>query len=285
MQKVKRGDTMQGLKIITLMEDNLCGEGLVSEHGLSVYIETKKHKLLVDTGQSDKTLQNAAVMGVDLTQVDTVVLSHGHYDHSGGLLAFAAINPTADIYMRECADGEYYAFKEGAERYIGIDKAISKLPKLHLTKGDVVIDEELSLFTDIEAVRPIPRGNSRLHERQGEEYVQDSFAHEQYLVIQYEAGRYALISGCAHKGILNIIDAFHKLYHKDPDIVVSGFHMVLPEYTEADLAEIRAAAEELAGMDTEFYTGHCTGDVAMSILKETLGPKLWSLGDGVKGSK
>lgn len=276
---------MQGLKIITLMEDNLCGEGLVSEHGLSVYIETKKHKLLVDTGQSDKTLQNAAVMGVDLTQVDTVVLSHGHYDHSGGLLAFAAINPTADIYMRECADGEYYAFKEGAERYIGIDKAISKLPKLHLTKGDVVIDEELSLFTDIEAVRPIPRGNSRLHEKKGEEYVQDSFAHEQYLVIQYEAGRYALISGCAHKGILNIIDAFRERYHRDPDIVVSGFHMVLPEYSEADLAEIRAAAEELAGMDTEFYTGHCTGDVAMSILKETLGPKLWSLGDGVKGSK
>ena len=83
------------LKIIPLMEDNLCGDGLIAEHGLSLYIETPKHKLLVDTGQSAKTWENAKVKGVDLTKVDTLFLSHGHYDHSGGLMAFAKSNPRA----------------------------------------------------------------------------------------------------------------------------------------------------------------------------------------------
>ena len=80
------------------MEDTDGGNGCVYEHGLSFYIETKKHKLLLDTGASDATLKNAEKLGIDLTQVDTVILSHGHYDHSGGIMAFAKLNPTAKIY-------------------------------------------------------------------------------------------------------------------------------------------------------------------------------------------
>ena len=270
---------MGNIRFVTLMEDNLCGNRLIAEHGLSLYIETEKHKLLVDTGQSDKTWENAGEKGIDISRVDTVILSHGHYDHSGGLMKFASLNKTADIYMRDNAGGEYYSYKEGSEKYIGIDREILKLHNLHLISDNTVIDEELSLFTNVKPVRSWPKGNRRLHEKKNGEFVQDTFSHEQYLVIRYGDGKYALISGCAHNGILNILDAFHEIYGTVPSIVISGFHMIQSEYSDNDIEEIKNVARELSGMDTTFYTGHCTGETAFRILKENLGEKLLAISD------
>lgn len=270
---------MNQIRFVTLMEYNLCGDNLVAEHGLSLYIETEKHKLLVDTGKSDKTWENAKTKGIDISLVDTVILSHGHYDHSGGLMKFASINKTADIYMRENAGGEYYSYKEGSEKYIGIDKEILKLPNLHLISDNTVIDEELSLFTNVKPKHSWPKGNKRLHEKKKEEYVQDTFSHEQYLVIKYEDGKYALISGCAHNGILNILDTFKDIYGTVPSIVISGFHMIQSEYSDDDMEEIKKVAVELSKMNTSFFTGHCTGEVAYKILKEYMGEKLLAIAD------
>lgn len=270
---------MSNIKFVTLMEDHLCGDHLIAEHGLSLYIETEKHKLLVDTGQSEATWENAKAKGIDISQVDTVILSHGHYDHSGGLMKFASINPTADIYMRENAGGEYYSYKEDGEKYIGIDKEIMKLPNVHLISGNTVIDDELSLFTNVKPDRSWPKGNRRLHECKNGVFVQDTFSHEQYLVIRYDGGKYALISGCAHNGILNILDTFKKVYGTNPTIVISGFHMIQSEYADDDRKEIADVAKELFQMDTIFYTGHCTGDVAYGILSEHMGEKLFAISD------
>ena len=108
------------MKIINLVEDTKGGDCL-NEHGLSFYIETKKHKLLVDSGATDMFLHNADMLGIDLTQVDTFILSHGHYDHAGGLTAFAKINPNAKIYLKDSVGGEYYHLSPQSEKYIGID--------------------------------------------------------------------------------------------------------------------------------------------------------------------
>jgi len=265
------------LKIVALMEDNLCGENLCAEHGFSIYIETNRHKLLVDTGQSPITWKNAKVRGVDLEAVDTIVLSHGHYDHSGGLMALVGQNTKAKIYLRDNAGGDYYSYKENAEKYIGIDKNILTLANAIPVSEDMVIDEELSIYTKVTGRRLWPKGNLRLHERIYDKYVQDEFSHEQYLVIRYESDKYALISGCAHNGILNILDRFREIYHTEPSIVISGFHMILTEYTDADLEAIKATAKELAKMNTIFYTGHCTGQVAFDLMKEILGDQLQAI--------
>lgn len=266
------------MKIIVLMEDNLRDNNIVAEHGLSLYIETKKHKLILDTGKSEKTWDNALAKGVDITQVDTVILSHGHYDHSGGMMKLAEYNDHADIYVRDNADGEYYSCKNGIETYIGIDKKIMDLPNLHKVYGNIAIDDEISLFTGITPGRMWPKGNRRLHMLSDGAYVQDSFAHEQYLVIRYD-DKYALISGCAHNGILNIIDGFRHLYNTDPAVVISGFHMIQTLYSEEDIEEIGEVAKELNQMDTVFYTGHCTGDTAYGIMKGIMGDKLKAICD------
>ena len=116
------------MKIITLVENSCGNENCIAEHGLSIYIETEKHKLLLDTGQTDAVVKNADVLGVDLYSVDTVVLSHGHYDHSGGILPFSKLNHTAQIIMQKSAAEPHF----NGERYIGIDKTILDLPNVRL---------------------------------------------------------------------------------------------------------------------------------------------------------
>ena len=87
------------MKFVTLVEDTTKCE-LGAEHGLSIYAETEKHKLLFDVGTTDLFIKNAKALGIDLSQVDTVVISHGHNDHGGGLDAFLAINDHAVIYLQ-----------------------------------------------------------------------------------------------------------------------------------------------------------------------------------------
>ncbi len=97
------------MRIVNLIENTEGVEGCSCAHGLSFYIETEKHKLLFDLGPSGDTLGNAGQLGVDLKAVDTVILSHGHYDHSGGIISFSEINNDAPIYMQRSATGDYYA--------------------------------------------------------------------------------------------------------------------------------------------------------------------------------
>lgn len=262
------------MKIVNLMENTEGVLGLHTEHGLSFYIETPKHKILVDAGATGAFAENAGKLGVDLSGVDIAVLSHGHYDHSGGLETFAQINPKAPIYMRANAVDDFYHVTKEERRYIGISAKVKSLPQNIFVTGDIRIDGELGLFTNVKGRRCWPSGNLELKKLENGEFVQDDFSHEQYLVIS-ESGEDVLISGCAHNGILNILDCYRERYGKNPGKVISGFHMMKKQgFTDADVAEIEQTAKELATMDTHFYTGHCTGTDAYDIMKKIMGDKL-----------
>ena len=146
------------MRIITLMENTPGAPGCVHEHGLCLYLETQQHTLLLDTGATDAFADNAAQLGLDLGRVDTVVLSHGHYDHAGGLLRLVELAPTAALYMQRGAGRDFYH----GERYIGIDKRILQLPNLRLLDGDCRLDEELFVFTGITGRRFWPQSNRAL---------------------------------------------------------------------------------------------------------------------------
>lgn len=270
------------MRIVTLIENTPGQADCLFEHGLSIYVETAKHKLLVDTGASDKFLNNAEILGVDLQEADTLILSHGHYDHAGGILPFALKNDKADIYLQKSAMDAFYHKDEEQERYIGIAPEINKLPKVKLMEGNYRIDEELFLFTGVTQRRLWPSGNKVLKIKRGDEFIQDEFIHEQYLVIEEDSKR-VLISGCAHNGILNILDKFRELYNTRPDAVISGFHLKKKSgYTQEDLDNIRQIAEELSKLPTKFYTGHCTGEEPYGMMKEIMGEQLIYLHSGDK---
>lgn len=262
------------MRIINLMEDTDGGNGCVYEHGLSFYIETKKHKLLLDTGASETTLLNAEKLGIDLTQVDTVILSHGHYDHSGGIMAFAKLNPMAKIYLQKSAGYDYYSLKDNKEKYIGIDKDILELPQVQLLDGNYRIDEELFLFTNVTGRKYWAKSNLLLKHKIDGEFVQDGFEHEQCLVIT-EDNQHVLLSGCAHNGILNILEAYQMYFDKQPSMVISGFHLIKKEpYDSEEIQMIQETARELKKLETVFFTGHCTGVEAFDIMKEIMKEQL-----------
>ena len=196
------------MRIVNLIENTPGAEGCLYEHGLSFYIETENHKLLVDTGASDAFIKNAHTLGIDLTKVDTVILSHGHYDHSGGILPFTVLNPTARIYMQKNAANDFYHKNENLEKYIGIDKEIGKLPQVTWVEKDFVIDEELTLFGSVTGRRLWPQGNLELKEYVDGTFLQDTFSHEQYLVLTNGEEK-LLVSGCAHNGVLNILEKYY----------------------------------------------------------------------------
>ena len=286
------------MRIINLVENTEGASGCGVEHGLCFYIETEKHKLLMDTGQTGLLLENAEKLGIDLTKVDTVVLSHGHYDHGGGILPFAKINPTAKIYVPEKAFGEYYSMnKDGEPHYIGLAKEIQELPQVvkvsakasleakpeakpeaseeaEAAGGIYRIDDELSLFSGIGSEHVIPSTNQRLKKKTEDGFVQDDFAHEQCLVIS-EGVKKVLLSGCAHHGILNIMDRYCELFGEEPDFVISGFHMMKKHnYSDEDINMIIDTALALRQYKTVFYTGHCTGVEPYNAMKKLMGDQL-----------
>ena len=265
-----------GLRIVNLVENTPGAAGCGWAHGLSFYIETPRHKLLMDTGPSPLMVENARALGVDLGAVDAVVISHGHYDHADGLPAFAALNPRARVYLRRGAEGAFYSVDggDGSPHYIGMAPGIAALPQAVWVEGDLAIDDELYLFGDIAGRRAWPEGNRRLLERRGGRLEQDRFAHEQCLVVR-AGGKRTLFSGCAHSGILNILERCRECLGAAPDAVVSGFHMKKSaDYTEGEAETIRATARALQAWPCRFYTCHCTGLPAFDMMKEIMGDQL-----------
>ena len=266
------------MKIINLVENEPGDSGCEAAHGLSFYVETENHKLLFDSSPSEVVIRNARMLGVDLTTIDTVILSHGHYDHAGGILPFVELNPRAKIYMQHNAGGEYYAFdgEEQGFRYIGIDKKILSLPQVQLLKGDTKIDDELQVFTVDNRAFPLPSTNKRLRELCDGQYIQDEFHHEQNLLLTAD-GKKILFCGCAHNGILNVMKTLERKFGPTslPDLVIGGFHLMKrTEFSEADTAEVTEIANRLKAYKAHFATCHCTGLPVFNQMKEIMGEQL-----------
>ena len=238
------------MKIISLLENTAASPAVQAEHGLSLYIEAGSRRVLFDMGQTDLFARNAEVLGIDLATVDTAVLSHGHYDHGGGLGAFLAINSTAPVYITPAAFLPHY---NGTQKYIGLDVALQDHPRLRIAEGDLDLGDGLTLLTQLGRPRNHPLGTFGLTEKVGEVFIPDDFRHEQYLLIEEPAAkgtRRVLISGCSHAGILDIVEWFR------PDVLVGGFHVSKMDCGD-DLA---ALAFALAEHGTDYYTCHCTGE-------------------------
>lgn len=270
------------MRIINLIEDTPGNGSCLYEHGLSFYIETKKHRILMDTGASDAFIKNALKLGIDLKLVDIVVLSHGHYDHSGGILSFVEINPNATIYIQKNAVNDYFSIRENGMAYIGIDKKILLLPNIVYVDDLIKIDDELVIFSNIAGRIYWPQANQRLKQRIDGTLVQDEFNHEQCLVVNENNCSY-LFSGCAHNGIINILQRYNQIFKRYPDKIISGFHMIKKvPYDQDEILVIKETANILTKIPALFYTGHCTGKEAFVIMKEIMGKQLKLIHSGME---
>ena len=258
------------MKLITLIENTTDQADLAYEHGLSFYIETGSHRILFDAGQSAAFADNAEKLGVDLSQVDFAILSHGHYDHSGGLLRFLELNPTAPVYLHRDAVQPHY---NAADKDIGLSSDLRNCDRLVFVDDRLELAPGITLSSCNDRHRPHPTDAFGLQMEEHGQLCPDDFRHEQYLLIE-EDRKTVCISGCSHKGILNIVDWFR------PDILVGGFHFMKLNPDSPDAEFLTHAAQHLLNTPTTYYTGHCTGDAAYEFLKNIMGDHLHPLTTG-----
>lgn len=253
-----------------LLENTTNRPHIISEHGLSLYIETKNHKILFDMGKSDAFKQNAEKMGVELAKVDIAILSHGHYDHGGGIETFLKINKTAPIYISKHAFEPHY---NGTEKYIGLNKSLLPSDRFIFTENDIKIDDELTLFSFKNLKKDYPVNPFGLNMIKDGNLIPEDFRHEQYLMIN-ENNKKILLSGCSHNGILNIEKTF------SPDILIGGFHFSKLNPETSDKEVLKSSAKILNSYDTTYYTCHCTGTSQYDYLKTYMKDKLFYLSCG-----
>jgi 7,8-dihydropterin-6-yl-methyl-4-(beta-D-ribofuranosyl)aminobenzene 5'-phosphate synthase len=247
------------------------------EHGLCVYLETDKKKILLDTGASTVFIDNARYAGIDLREVDYVFLSHAHLDHVGGLEAFLQLNSRAKVLSSPSVFwGRYYSKRMGLheigssfewgkyrERFIFIQEETYNAEDFSICKCNVNTFQK-------------PKANSTLFMNHGSGLVEDDFRHE--LIFCFGKEKLFIYTGCAHHGLLNILDTVRQKSEKFIELVLGGFHLPdgspnQPFESTQDLCEIgETLAREYSGV--RFMTGHCTGDNAFNVLKESLGQQL-----------
>lgn len=269
------------MKITVLTENTAISSDFASIHGLSLFIETEKHRLLFDLGPDETLLKNAQTAGIDLASIDTVIISHGHYDHGGALAAFLAINSLAKIYLQFSAFDRYFYKGADSNRYIGLDVQLKTNEQIVFAGMHVIIDEELQLFSGVTERKFYSPINQVLYMDTDNGLVLDPFAHEQNLIIT-ENNKHYLIAGCAHNGIVNIIEKAEQLTDAPIDHALAGFHLYNQvEKTTADKELIAGIANALTQHQTHYFTGHCTGPQAYTLLKKDMGDQIDSISAGM----
>ena len=252
----------------TVLSDNRSYDScLFTEHGLSVLLQTERHKILLDTGASDVFVRNAEQLGIDLSDVGYVFISHGHSDHAGGLRYFLEHNRNAQVIVSPDAMSGKFFSKRGNLHSITTEWPEIGEDRLVLIDQTCEILEGLHVIAHIPQKHPMPKGNQNLYIQDADgNYIHDDFRHELALYVDG-----LLFTGCAHSGLENILAACPWPVHT----VVGGFHLLDGQETDD---EIKALAQRLKAMypETQFYTSHCTGDHVFEVMKDLMGEQLHS---------
>ncbi|MDS1032375.1 MBL fold metallo-hydrolase [Porphyromonadaceae sp. NP-X] len=267
------------MKAVVLSDNRKGFSDIEIEHGLSIYLETEKHRILLDTGGSDLFLQNAAKLNIDLKAVDYVFISHGHNDHMGGLPHFLKINTRANIIVSPNVMHRSFYSKRNGFHTIGLDLDFSPYQRrLIPIEKEYRLDDEISIFTNISARFKQPLANQTLFcEDKNHEIIPDDFSHELIFTLTNNE-RLFVFTGCAHKGLLNILETVKEKLESPIQWVMGGFHLLdskngVNYETEENIAEI-AHYLNAHYPSSMFITGHCTGDQVFNQLKNRLKDRL-----------
>ncbi|MGF1684001.1 MBL fold metallo-hydrolase [Photobacterium minamisatsumaniensis] len=259
---------------------------LAVERGLSLHVKTMGKQVLFDAGNGRAFCDNAALLNIDIQDVDAAVISHRHHDHCNGVSYFFDSNSKAPVYFRECRETDYCFRAFGFKSNVGLDKNLLSKAQGRIT----FVNETTEILPNIFVVTNIsnryqrPPGNKYLFTNSGQGYKPDKFDHELLLIIK-ETDGLIIFTGCAHSGVLNMVETAVELFPKTRiKAVVGGFHLVgLPMFNGigGTREEVEAIGRVLQNYPIDkLYTGHCTGKKAYGILKDVLGDHLEHLPTG-----
>ena len=246
------------MKLYVLV-DNSPGrhEGLVAEHGFALWMEVDGLKWLVDTGASDAFAQNATQLGIDIADVDYLILSHGHSDHCGGLESFLSLNNKAQIFISSHVVGNhYYSTRRGAKRDISLNHSLIDANAHRFTMVDkgIGISNSVKIISSFANTHSMPLANGTLLAND----VLDDFTHEIAIAITTSNG-VVVISPCSHNGIINTIEACSHL--GEISHYIGGTHLV-DDFESEEQLHLLASNLQQRYPNLTLLSGHCTGESA-----------------------
>ncbi|KZL91433.1 MBL fold metallo-hydrolase [Clostridium magnum] len=259
------------LKITTLIE-NSQGDNkeLINEHGLSLYIEVDEVKILFDTGKSGDFIKNAERLKVDLSRLDYVILSHGHYDHSGGFEKLVGkIGSSFKLIVGE-------KFFNAKHKLLGKDRykyngnpfeeefiKLNSIPIKYINEDIFSINEDIMIFSNIERKNSFEKLNENFFVKQVDEYNIDTFLDEIVLAIKLN-GYLFVVLGCSHVGLVNILETILKRTNMPIYGIFGGTHLI-----EADELRLNSTINFLTDKQIRILgMSHCTGENAVKEFKE-----------------
>lgn len=265
------------IKVSVLNENTAGRRGFLAEHGLSLLLETDRGRFLFDTGQTDVFIKNAEKLGEDLLDLDGLILSHGHFDHCGGLYYLAksyresgkALPP---VYVRRAAflDKRAINADHATYRMIGIPwKRQVAGNSVHLTKDKEQIGDGMWVLGNIPYTDGLEKRPEVFFIDNGTEMIPDYMEDEQLLAVDTEKGL-CVFAGCCHAGILNCLAHVKRSFPERPIYsVFAGMHLV-----NADEERIQATIEALSAMEVSILIpAHCTGIAAIGAMKASFGQR------------
>ncbi|NWF77666.1 MAG: MBL fold metallo-hydrolase [Chloroflexi bacterium] len=260
-------------QITTLSENTASATHLLAEWGLSILIKADGHKILLDTGQTFSAAYNAIALGIDLAQIDKIVFSHGHFDHTGGLLhILKMVKGKAEIIAHpDIWAAKYRKLPEEKERYIGVpflkEAAETLGATFNLTRQPVWISENIVTSGEIPMITQYEKIDPELYVKEKGELKPDPLRDDQAIFIKSPKGL-AIISGCAHRGIINTIKHAQKVTGVEQVYaIIGGTHLIRasPQQLDSIIAKLLSCGVRRLGVS------HCTGLPASAILAQTFG--------------
>jgi len=266
---------------ITVLMDNRAQPGLLAEHGLSLWIEADGMKLLLDAGQSGAFARNAESMGIRLADADAIILSHGHYDHTGGLPDVLPAMKAPIIYLHPAALQPRFSVREGMAKPNGMPMAASAALEDLPVPGCHWVRQPVRLSPCIGLTGPIPRetgfedtGGPFFLDAQGTQ--PDMIDDDMALWIEADNGL-VVCTGCCHAGLVNTLRWVQEQRPGLPFLsVIGGLHLAA-----ASEGRMRETIAALRSMDIrQLIPLHCTGDAAVAQLQEALGERMFATAMG-----
>ena len=267
---------MSSLKITALIE-NKAPKGLKSEHGLCLLVGYGDKTYLLDTGASNTFASNASKLGIDLSNVDTAILSHAHYDHSSGYTSFFAANTKAKVFLRERSDELCYAKLGPFREYVGIPKGILQKysDRFLFVSENKQLDEGVWLIGHSTPGLDERGRHAHLYRKTVSGLVPDDFMHEQSLVFETNGGL-VILNSCCHGGADNIVSEVKRAFPgQEIAAIIGGFHLMGIRGTSSlgvkpqDVEVLGRSLLDLGVKHT--HVCHCTGDPASKILMRVMG--------------